>query len=52
MRERRPVGSALHEVMLRNYRAYIVAGGMPEVVQNYIDSKYTLTETRAIQTQR
>ncbi len=51
MRERRPVGSALHEVMLRNYRAYIVAGGMPEVVQNYIDSKYTLTETRAIQTQ-
>lgn len=37
--------------MLRNYRAYIVAGGMPEVVQNYIDSKYTLTETRTIQTQ-
>ncbi len=51
LRERRPVEPALHDVMLRNYRAYIVAGGMPEVVQNYIDSKYTLTETRAIQTQ-
>ncbi len=51
LRERRPVDAALHDVMLRNYRAYIVAGGMPEVVQNYIDSKYTLAETRTIQSQ-
>lgn len=51
LRERRPVDGALHEVMLRNYRAYMVAGGMPEVVQNYIDSKFSLVETRTIQEQ-
>lgn len=49
--ERRPVDAALHDVMLRNYRAYIIVGGMPEVVQNYIDAKYTLAQTRAIQAQ-
>lgn len=51
LRERRPVDDALHDVMLRNYRAYMVAGGMPEVVQNYIDSKFSLVETRSIQEQ-
>lgn len=49
--ERRPVDAALHDVMLKNYRAYIIVGGMPEVVQNYIDAKYTLAQTRAIQAQ-
>lgn len=51
LRERRPVGDALHDVMLRNYRAFMVAGGMPEVVQNYIDSKFSLVQTRVIQEQ-
>ena len=37
--------------MLKNYRAYIVCGGMPEVVQNYIDSGYSLVSTRELQTQ-
>ena len=51
LRERRPVDDALHNVMLRNFRAYMVAGGMPEVVQNYIDSGFSLVKTRSIQEQ-
>ena len=37
--------------MLKNFRAYIVCGGMPEVVQNYIDSGYSLVRTRELQIQ-
>ena len=50
LRERKPVEGYLHDIMMRNYRAYIVAGGMPEVVQKYVDSGYSLAETRAMQT--
>ena len=46
----KPVEGYLHDIMMRNYRAYIVAGGMPEVVQKYVDSGYSLAETRAMQT--
>ncbi len=49
LRERRAVEPYLHDVMMRNYRAYVVAGGMPEVVQKYVDSQYSLAETRALQ---
>ena len=49
--ERRPVENYIHEAMLKNYRAYIVCGGMPEVVQNYIDSGYSLVRTRELQIQ-
>lgn len=45
-----PVDAYLHDVMMKNYRAYIVAGGMPEVVQAYVNSGYSLSETRALQT--
>ena len=47
--ERREVSLYLHDIMLRNYRAYIVAGGMPEVVQNYVDARFSLAQTRTIQ---
>ena len=47
--DERPVDDYLHEAMLRNYRAYLVAGGMPEVVQRYVDSGFSLAETRALQ---
>ena len=50
LRERKPVEGYLHDIMMRNYRAYIVAGGMPEVVQKYVDSGYSHAETRAMQT--
>ena len=49
--ERRPVENYIHEAMLKNFRAYIVCGGMPEVVQNYIDSGYSLVRTRELQIQ-
>lgn len=49
-RERRPEGF-LHEAMLRNFRAYIVAGGMPEVVQAYVDDGYSLARVRELQSQ-
>ena len=48
--ERHEVPPYLHDIMLRNYRAYIVAGGMPEVVQNYVDTRFSLVQTRMIQT--
>ena len=41
----------LHDAMLRNFRAYMVAGGMPEVVQSYVDNGYALVETRFLQNQ-
>ena len=45
----RPVDSYLHDIMMKNFRAYIVVGGMPEVVRNYIDSGFSLVETRRLQ---
>lgn len=47
--QRQPVEGYLHDAMMRNYRAYVVAGGMPEVVQAYVDSEYSLTQTRTLQ---
>lgn len=46
-----PVPGYLHDAMLKNFRAYMVAGGMPEVVQNYVENGYVLTETRFLQGQ-
>lgn len=46
----RAVDGYLHEAFLRNFRAYLVAGGMPEVVQSYVDGGYSLAETRRLQT--
>lgn len=49
LRCRSAVEGYLHDVMMRNYRAYMVAGGMPEVVQRYVDSGYSLAEVRSMQ---
>lgn len=46
-----PVEDYVHEAMLRNFRSYLVAGGMPEVVQDYIDSSYSLIRTRQLQSE-
>jgi hypothetical protein len=48
--ERAPEGY-LHEAMLRNFRAYLLTGGMPEVVQAYVDSGYSLATIRELQDQ-
>ena len=37
-RSRTPVSDVVHETMMRLFRAYIVVGGMPEVVQRYVDT--------------
>lgn len=44
-----PVENYIHNALMKDFRAYIVVGGMPEVVQNYIDSGYSLTKTRELQ---
>lgn len=49
LREQHEVPGYLHDAFSRNFRAYLVAGGMPEVVQAYIDAGYSLTRTRALQ---
>lgn len=49
LRERREVPGYLHDAFIRNYRAYLVTGGMPEVVQTYIDGGYSLMRTRSLQ---
>ena len=51
MRSERPPEGYLHEAMLRNFRAYMIAGGMPEVVQTYVDDGYSLAQVRALQSQ-
>lgn len=51
LRDRRSVEDYLHDTMMRNFRAYMVCGGMPEVVQRYIDSGFSLMETRALQSE-
>ncbi|HIY84599.1 MAG TPA: AAA family ATPase [Candidatus Rubneribacter avistercoris] len=34
----KPVSDAVHETMMRLFAAYLVVGGMPEVVQRYVDT--------------
>ena len=49
MISQKPVEGYVHEAMMRNFRAYVITGGMPEVVQAYIDSSFSLMETRSLQ---
>lgn len=44
-----PLDSYIHDAMMRNYRTYLVVGGMPEVVQRYIDARYNLAPVRSLQ---
>ena len=44
-----PVDEHVHEAMLRNFRTYVVTGGMPEVVQRFIDAGYNLAPVRSLQ---
>lgn len=46
---RTPVDGYVHDAMMRNYRSYLVVGGMPEVVRAFKDGKGSLAPVRAIQ---
>lgn len=37
--ERRPVGQAMHRRVMNDYRQYMMTGGMPQVVENYLSSR-------------
>ena len=45
-----PIDDYLHDAMLAYWRTYLVVGGMPEVVQAFLDSDGDLARVRAIQT--
>lgn len=45
----RPVEDYLHDAMLAYWRTYLVVGGMPEVVQAFVDSGGDLAQVREIQ---
>ncbi len=44
-----PIEDYLHEHFLSQWRTYIVVGGMPEVVQQYVDGKGSLAGVRNLQ---
>ncbi|MBT1175051.1 ATP-binding protein [Bifidobacterium sp. LC6] len=37
-RTKRPINDSMHETMMRLFQLYVVVGGMPEVVQRYVDT--------------
>lgn len=45
---REPVDKAVHETMLRLFNTYVVIGGMPDVVQRYVDT-HDIAQTIALQ---
>lgn len=47
--DRKSVDEHIHEAMLRNFRTYMVTGGMPEVVQAFLDQKGSLAPVRRLQ---
>ena len=49
--DERPVASYLHDAMLLNFRTYLVVGGMPEVVQRFLDTDGDLAGTRSLQSE-
>lgn len=44
-----PVADYIHTAMLSNLRAYLVVGGMPEVVQRFLDTQGDLAGIRSLQ---
>ena len=48
-RDERPVDDYIHDALLANFRSYLVVGGMPEVVQTFLDERGDLGSVRALQ---
>lgn len=46
---KQPVAGAIHDRLIRLMRLYLVVGGMPQAVQDYIDSNGDLGEVRQTQ---
>lgn len=47
--ERRPLENYVHDSLMRNFRTYLIVGGMPEVVQRYLEDGYSLNRVRSLQ---
>lgn len=45
-----PVDEFVHDAMMKNFRTYLVVGGMPDVVQTFVDTQGDLGAVRRIQT--
>lgn len=37
-KERKPVGELIHDKIMKHFRRYLVVGGMPDVVREYVES--------------
>ena len=48
-RAERPVDAAVHDAMMRNFRTYLVVGGMPDAVNAFLQSKGDLSAVRRVQ---
>ena len=46
---RAPLTDYLHEIMLGNFRSYVIVGGMPEVVQRFVGEENSLAQIRPLQ---
>lgn len=47
--QKRPMDGFLHDHFLKQWRTYLIVGGMPEVVQQFVDENGSLAGIRAIQ---
>ena len=45
----KPIDAYIHDSMMANFRTYLVVGGMPEVVQAFLDTKGDLAAVRELQ---
>ncbi len=49
--QRNPLDSALHEQLISLFRYFVAIGGMPEVVQTYLNSTYNMGAVRDVSLQ-
>ena len=47
----RPIPDYIHDAMMANFRTYTVVGGMPEVVQRFLDTQGDLASVRQLQSE-
>lgn len=50
-RNETPVPGYIHDAMMANFRTYIVVGGMPEIVQRFLDTQGDLASVRQLQSE-
>lgn len=49
--EQTPVPDYIHNALMSNFRTYLVVGGMPEVVQRFLDTRGDFASVRQLQTE-